>query len=164
MPHDLHAPPVTPVVNLAEGRPLANRDVWNACRLIWASVVIAFVQDVFAIAREPSGAAIVGAVIGALIGGALVVFILLWITAKLKARRNWMRLLVTYGAIAGYLSVPILWQFYGHSVFSYYANNTVALIVDSSRTVLSLCAIVFLNTRSSRAWFKSARSGMSSVA
>jgi hypothetical protein len=96
---------------------------------------------------------IIGGLIGLMIGGAIGFAITRWIVSKLNAGKNWMRLLITIGAVLGYLSIPIFWKFYSSSVFPIYAKNPIKAGVALLEMIPNSWAIVLLNVPRSRAWF-----------
>ena len=63
-----------------------------------------------------------------------------------------MRWLVTVGVVAGLALTPLLWSTFKEDVMGY-ANNPMEGILVSIDWILSIIAVVLLNTPSARSWF-----------
>lgn len=98
-------------------------------------------------------------------GGALVFLLTRWATAKLKAGRNWMRLLITLVQIGGLALIPLFWSFYKPLLINEYGGNPAYAVVSGIQWVLNLSAAVLINMPDARSWFatmkRSARAGTS---
>ena len=104
-------------------------------------------------------AAEIGLVIGVLLG----ILITWWITTKLRAGRNWMRLLLTVLYTLGWVIRLANWDSLKRTVANLIANPIEGLIVALS-WILSLCIVVLINTPSARAWFAAMKANQSSEA
>jgi hypothetical protein len=76
----------------------------------------------------------------------------LWIVSKLRAGRNWMRLLLTIGPMLSVFGLQRAWNFYSSTAFPIYSGDPIkaAALLEF---IPSILAAVLLNVRSSRAWF-----------
>ena len=131
--------------------PMTNRDVLLACKLWWAMFAISVVGNASGLFSLTGTPRVIGGVIGWIIGTAISVLIARWVVAKLKARRNWMRLFLTVFGVGGYLVVLVFWDFFVSAVFRF--HNPVQSGAMLLAIVPHIWAIVMLNTPSSRAWF-----------
>lgn len=153
MEHNPYSPPTTPVADIHGDSVTDNREVLNACKLYWVSFGLSLVSIASDVLRQTALPLVIGSCIGGVIGAALGFVLTRWIVSKLKAGRNWMRLLVTILPVLGYLTVPIFWNFYSTTVFPIYARNPVKAVVSVLQIIPSTWAIVLLNLPRSRAWF-----------
>ena len=78
-----------------------------ACTVFWISLGLTVVMQAATIFRAPSAAATIGVVIGSLVSFAIGYLILRWVTRKLRAGRNWMRLLISALNVLGWLAVVL---------------------------------------------------------
>jgi hypothetical protein len=157
MERNPYTPPGTPVTDIASDFVTANRDVLIACKLFWVSFGLSLVSSISDVLSESATPLIIGGLIGLLIGGAIGFAITRWIVSKLKAGRNWMRLLMTIGAVLGLLSIPIFWKFYSSAVFPIYAKNPLRVGLTLLQMVPNTWAVVLLNVPRSRAWFSATK-------
>ena len=146
-----YAPPSAPVVDIANDSVTANREVLLACRLVWVSFGLSLAGTASDVLRQTP------LMLSGLIGSAIGLAINWWIVSKLKAGRNWMRLLFTIVVAVGYLSVPIFWKFYSATVFPIYARNPIMAGVAVLQVIPNTWAAVLLNVPGSRAWFAAAK-------
>lgn len=153
MEGNFYAPPRAPVTDIESEPVTVNRDVVFACRLYWVSFGLSLVESIYNVLLLADSSLIVGGLIGAIIGAAIGVASTVWIVAKLKAGRNWMRVLVTILSALGLLSVPIFWKFYLTAVIPIYAKNPAMLGVGVLQLIANTWGIILLNVPSSRAWF-----------
>jgi hypothetical protein len=138
-----YTPPRAPLADVANDSVTANRAVLTACKLLWVSFGLGLVVTASNVLRQSP------LLISSLIGDAIGFAITWWMVSKLKARRNWMRLLMTILTPLGYLSVALLWKFY----FPIYARNPIMAGVAALQIIPNICAVVLLNLKRSRAWF-----------
>jgi hypothetical protein len=158
MERNPYMPPSTPVADIA-GAPLTpNREVLLACKLFWVSFALSLVGSVSDLINVSTIALVIGLLVGLLIGGAIGYAITRWIVSKLKAGKNWMRLLMTILSVVGYLCIPIFWKFYSSVIFPLYAANPIKGGVTVLGAILNIWGIVLLNVPRSRAWFTAAKS------
>src|SRR5688572_2901232 len=153
MSHNPYTPPSSHVddPSIAGADPDGNRDVLRATQLLWISFgvgILGFVLEII----QPSAAGI-PMVIGLVFGVAIAFLITWWITAKLKAGRNWMRILLTVLMVIGIVMPLLIWDFYKTAVFAVYATNPLKAVVDLAQYALGIIAVVLLHTPRSRAWF-----------
>lgn len=153
MDHNPYSPPTAPVADIPIDQTAKNYAVWTACKLYWASFGISLISLVLDIIGAPVAGSMVSGIVGALLGGAIGLLITRWIVSKLKARRNWMRLLLTICTALGVISIVIFWDFYRRNVFPIYANDPINAVQAVLQAILGFCAVVLLNTTSARAWF-----------
>jgi hypothetical protein len=154
-----YSPPTAPVADIPTDPLVKNDAVWTACMLLWLSFGISLISLIVDGVRAPAAGSVVAAMIGALVGGAIGLLITGWIVSKLKAGRNWMRLLLTICTALGYLTVVIFWGFYRDHVFPIYAKSPMSAVFAALQTFLGFCSVVLLNTPSARAWFASSQRG-----
>jgi hypothetical protein len=155
MSQNPYSPPTAPVADLPTAKAGDNRDVLNACKLLWLSCAMDVMSPL--LGGAANAAPPVGGMVGVLVSDAIQVLVTYWIVSKLKAGRNWMRLLLTIGIAAAYLLILILWAFYDASVFPTYAHHPVSAAIAVLEAILVLCYIALLNTPSARAWFASSK-------
>jgi len=153
MEHNPYSPPTTPVADIHGDSVIDNREVLIACKLFWVSFGLSLVGTASDVLRQSAIPLVIGGLIGAAVGFAIT----RWIVSKLKAGRNWMRLLVTILPVPGYLTVPIFWNFYSTTVFPTYARNPIMAAVSLLQIIPNTWAIVLLNLPHSRAWFSQQR-------
>jgi hypothetical protein len=142
-----YAPPRSPLADIANNSDTANREVLTACKLFWVSFGLGLVVTASNVLRQSP------LLISGLIGNATGFAITWWIVSKLKAGRNWMRLLMTILTAFGYLSIAIFWKFYSTTVFPIYARNPIMAGVGLLQIIPNTWAVVLLNVTRSRAWF-----------
>jgi hypothetical protein len=153
-----YTPPTASVADIASVPVAANPDVLFACKLFWVGFGLSFVSKATDIPTESTIPQLIGALIGLTVGGAAGFAITWWMVSKLKAGRNWMRLLATIGAVLGYLSIPIFWKFYASTVFPTYAKNPIKAAIDILALIPNIWSIVLLNVPRTRAWFSAMKS------
>jgi high-affinity Fe2+/Pb2+ permease len=153
MEHNPYSPPTAPVADFHGDSVIDNRNVLMACKLFWVSFGLSLVGTASDVLRQSTLPLVIGGLIGAIIGAAVGFALTRWFVSKLKAGRNWMRLLVTILPVLGYLSVPIFWNFYSTMVFASYARNPVMAAISLLQIIPGAWAIVLLNLPRSRAWF-----------
>ena len=166
MTHNPYAPPTAPLaVAPAVAAPSEpNRLVQLACVLIWCQGALAVAQQAFQarLVIKRSGVP-VAAEIGLGIGVLLGILITWWITKKLRAGRNWMRLLLTVLYTLGWVTRLANWDSLKRTVANLIANPIEGLIVALS-WILSLCIVVLINTPNARAWFAAMKANHPGVA
>jgi len=153
MSHNPYTPPTSHVddPSVAAVDPDGNRDVLRSTMLIWISFglgVIGFVLEMFSIANSQ-----VSVWIGLAIGLAVAFLITWWVTAKLKAGRNWMRILITVLMILGVAGPLLFWEYYKTAIVVQYAQQPIKGVFDLAQYALSIIAVLLLYTARSRAWF-----------
>jgi hypothetical protein len=147
MENNPYAPPSAPVADIANNSVTANREVLIACKLFWVSLGLSLVITASNVLRQSP------LIISGLIGNAMGFAMTWWIVSKLKAGRNWMRLLMTILTAFGYLSILIFCRFYSTTVFPIYARNPIVAGVAVLQIIPNTWAVVLLNVPRSRAWF-----------
>ena len=148
-----NAPPAVTVGDIAVAPQEVNPDVVRACKLVWVSFGLSVLGSASS-ALYPAGRPQIGVwITGMLVGGVISFFITQWIVTKLKAGRNWMRLLMTIGSVLGYLSILVFWNYYSTEVFPSYANRPIKATVAALGIIPNIGLVVLLNTRAARAWF-----------
>jgi hypothetical protein len=153
MERNPYAPPSTPVADIANNSVTTNREVLIACKLFWVSFGLSLVATASDLLRQSAIPLLIGGLIGATIGAAISFAITRWVVSKLKAGRNWMRLLMTIITAVGYLSVAIFWKFYSTTLFPIYAGNPAMADIAVLQLIPNTWAVVLLNVPRSRAWF-----------
>ena len=149
MEHNPYSPPTTPVADFRGDSVIDNREVLIACKLFWVSFGLSLVGTASDVVRQSAISLVIGGTIGAAVGFAIT----RWIVSKLKARRNWMRLLITIITVLGCIAVPMFWNFYSTTVFATYVRNPVMAAVFLLQFISNTWAVVLLNLSHSRAWF-----------
>jgi len=151
MERNPYSPPISPITDrLAEPLPATiNREVQIACTLIW----ISFALSLVGLVRELLSNSRPAAVIGALVGAAIIGVLAWWYTSKLKAGRNWMRIVVTIMIVLSYVSIAVLWRYYYAKFFANYGENPLKVGILAVKTITSIATIILLNLPSTRAWF-----------
>jgi hypothetical protein len=141
-----YASPRAPLADIANNSVTANREVLTACKLFWLSFGLGLVVTASNVRQSPL---LISSIIGDAIGFAMT----WWIVSKLKAGRNWMRLLMTILTAFGYLSIAVLWKLYSTTLFPIYAKNPIMAGIAVLQIIPNIWAVVLLNVTRSRAWF-----------
>ena len=146
-----YSPPISPIADVVADAPTleSNREVMIACKLVWTSFALSAVGLIYEFASR-SGLA---TQLGLLVAGAISFGFTWWYVSKLKAGRNWMRILVTIMLVLSYVSIAVLWQSYYAKIFANYPENPIKLAVFVLKTISSILTLVLINLPSSRAWF-----------
>jgi len=146
-----YSPPISPIADVVADLPTldTNREVMIACKLIWTSFGLSFVGVAYEFVNR-SG---LPTRLGVLVGAAISFGFSWWYVSKLKAGRNWMRILVTILLVLSYVSIAALWQSYYAKVFASYPENPIKAAVFVLKTISSILTVVLINLPSSRAWF-----------
>jgi hypothetical protein len=124
--------------------------VMKAIQLLWVSWALELGSAVLEIARDSSAPSIVAQVVLILIGTALLV----WIIRKLKAHRNWARILYLCFSL---LRIAFARQFLG-DVLPRVVSFDARALLSVLDWVVCLAALGFLFTKDANKWFASARS------
>lgn len=144
----------------APGIPPFHPHVRRACILLWTSFVLGLVTVPGEMKRQSaigSGAVDgeafqIGMVIGAVVSLLITAGILWWITAKLRAGRNWMRWVLNILSAISLALVPLLWD-----TFALTYDGLTSRPLDASSTaiqlVLNIGSLVLINTPPAREWF-----------
>jgi hypothetical protein len=153
MSHNPYTPPTSHVddPSLTSADPDGNRDVLRSTVLIWISFglgVIGFIMEMFNV-----GGSQVPVVASLAVGLAIAFLITWWVTAKLKAGRNWMRILITVLMILGVAGPLFFWEFYKTAIVTQYADQPIKGVFDLAQYALSIVAVLLLYTARSRSWF-----------
>jgi hypothetical protein len=153
MSHNPYTPPTSHVddPSLTSVDPDGNRDVLRSTLLIWISFglgVIGFIMEMFNI-----GGSEVPVMASLAVGLAIAFLITWWVTAKLKAGRNWMRILITVLMILGVAGPLVFWDFYKTAIVTQYADQPLKGVFDLAQYALSIVAVLLLYTARSRSWF-----------
>jgi hypothetical protein len=165
MTRNPYAPPESTVVDIVSAPSASGgrTHVVRACTLLWWSFGVAALGSVLNLARQPEAFLVVAGLVGIVIGGAIGFFIVLWQTTKLRAGRNWMRLLITVLHVGGILAIPIFWRFL-RPYFLQYLAQPVSGVFALVQWVLILSAVVLINTPNARAWFAAQKEVVRSAA
>lgn len=150
MSHNPYSPPTAQVADLpASSSALqVEPNVIRACRLLWWYFAASLLSVALSARITGSWAA---AAFGLVFGGGFSFAITFWGTSKLKAGRNWMRLLITVVNVGGVLVVPLLWNWYKPYLL---ASRSIDVVITVIQWLLAWAAIYLINTRSARLWFK----------
>ena len=157
---NLYAPPRAVELELPADTPDQGRHVELACKLWWIGFALSVLTSLLALYRHTGTPNLGSEITGEVIALAVSLAFVYWFTTKLRAGRNWMRLLVTILGITGFALLGLVYlllrqtglapQFFSE-VYAGSPIESVSLIVQF---VLSLIELVLINTPSSRAWFK----------
>lgn len=161
MKRNPYAPPTAHVADVSVDTPPTeiDRNVLRASNLLWWSFGASCLGSVFRFLRPADSPALpFGGPIGISIGLAVGLLITWWMVSKLRAGRNWMRLLFTIGVLAGIALIPLYWSVY-KGILMQYANNPLQGILAGIGWILTLSTVVLLNTPSARSWFAAMKRG-----
>jgi phage-related holin len=149
MSHNPYAPPTAPVDDISSVPPLApdGRDVQRACHLIWVGYWIQLVELPQDYLSSPYS--VVTLLILDFVAFGLGFLINRWVVSKLRARRNWMRILLTSAMVLFTLLLAFLWD----EIVAQYATSAVRALVFGVQFVVGAVSTVLLFTPRSRAWF-----------
>ena len=152
-PPNPYAPPQSPVSDPATPSIGACPHVELACRLLWISFAFSLLDNVVKIFEAPTVAEKVGGIIGNLIGLGIGCALLIWITRKLRAGRNWMRWLYTTVNVLSWLSIAVFWDFY-RKAFQMILTGWLPILSLALQTIAGLAVLVLLHTLTTREWFR----------
>jgi hypothetical protein len=150
MSHNPYAPPTAPVADIitSTSEPGGSRDVERACKLLWVAYwvqqLLGAIGDVISF---PDDIGLI--VVSSLIAAVIAFFITRWFVLKLRARRNWMRILLASTTVR---LVVVSFMFWGR-VTSRDAGNLPHAIAFWSQVVIYSVAVLLLFTARSRSWF-----------
>ena len=159
-PENRYAPPKALELELPPQVP-ADRCLhvdW-ACTLLWTGFGVSVASSLLTLVATHDSRVWAKQVLG-LFGLAFGLVIVDWVTRKLRAGRNGMRLLVTIfnsiGSVGMAISVTMLLSTqYGRSFLSgFFGAAPIPSISLLLHTAFGAAEIVLLNTPSSRAWFR----------
>jgi len=143
---DAHAQP--PALDDVEGR----RDVYRACTLMWVNFGVALLSTGVEIVRN-FGTTATPEYVGMVIGMSIGFLITWWFVVKLKAGRNWMRILITVLTVLAFCMIPLLWSVMVKTMVPLSGQFSLDIILSCIQWILSLAVIWLLYTRRSRDWF-----------
>jgi hypothetical protein len=154
MDRNPYAPPNSPVADVAPGRPTeVDPKVRRACVLIWWSFAATMaVEAMTFFAQAPAGVGAAGSAVGLVTITVVGILMALWMTSKLRAGRNWMRLLYTILFAFGILSM-ILLPAYTQQTFALYASHPLLGVLSVVNWILNVYIVVLINSKSARDWF-----------
>jgi len=156
MSQNPYAPPKTEVADAqiaglddVEGR----RDVYRACTLMWINFGFALLSTGIEVVRN-FGTTGTAEYVGMAIGMSIAFLIYWWFTTKLKAGRNWMRVLITVLTVLAFCMIPVMWNAMVKTMVPLYSQFPLDIILSVLQWVSSLVVVWLLYTRRSRDWFK----------
>jgi len=149
MTQSAHVQQAEPDVELAQPDPFVIR----ACTLIWWSFGIQLVSNVFKLTDLPPARSLVGALFLLAFVSGVSFWITSWVVSKLKAGRNWMRLLITILFLLGSVLVLSFWNLYIETAQFTVLTGAAAAV----QWVLSTINVVLINMPSARSWFLSCK-------
>jgi len=160
MSHNPYSPPRAEVADAqvsaledVEGR----RDVYRACTLMWINFGFALLSAGIEIFRN-LGTTQTAEYVGMVIGMSIAFLIYWWFTTKLKAGRNWMRILITVLTILAFCMIPLLWNYLVKMAGQLYSQYPLDVALDCIQWILTLVVLWLLYTRRSRDWFTAVNS------
>jgi len=155
MSHNPYSPPKAEVADAqisalddVEGR----RDVYRACTLMWINFGFALLSTGIEVVRN-LGTTQTAEYVGMVIGMSIAFLIYWWFTSKLKAGRNWMRILITVLTVLAFCMIPLLWSVIVKTVVPLYSQFPLDIVLSGIQWILSLVVLWLLYTRRSREWF-----------
>ena len=155
MSHNPYSPPKAEVADAqisalddVEGR----RDVYRACTLMWINFGFALLSTGIEVVRN-LGTTQTAEYVGMVIGMSIAFLIYWWFTSKLKAGRNWMRILITVLTVLAFCMIPLLWSVIVKTLVPLYSQFPLDLVLSGIQWILSLVVLWLLYTRRSREWF-----------
>ena len=157
MERNPYLPPQSPVSDIPSAAVASPRDVLLSCNLQWVFCGLWLVDALSDLLNPPSVAPKMGGAPWTLIGPAIGLAVSWWVVSKLKAGRNWMRLLLTVAILLNYVSIPIFWNFSATNILPIYAKNPIKAGVAVLETISGVCSVILLNTSRSRAWFAASK-------
>lgn len=155
MSHNPYSPPKAEVADAqisaledVEGR----RDVYRACTLMWINFGFALLSTGIEVVRN-LGTTQTAEYVAMVIGMSIAFLIYWWFTSKLKAGRNWMRILITVLTVLAFCMIPLLWSVIVKTVVPLYSQFPLDIVLSGIQWILSLVVVWLLYTRRSREWF-----------
>jgi hypothetical protein len=147
-----YAPPNSEVADAPSAPAYIPSSVLRACTLIWVGYGLLIVTWTLLLMRNNGALPRAALALGILVGAIVALLIVRWVTSRLRAGRNWMRLLYTaiflLGAAWAIFSPGLLAR-----TFSFYAPFPLLVVIPIFRWLLSAGAAVLLNTHAARSWF-----------
>jgi hypothetical protein len=135
------------------------RHVEWACTIMWISVGLSVLEVVLTTLFNQDSPQFASELIGGIVGVGIAFGLVYWFTLKLRAGRNWMRILVTVLTIIGTVLMVFGYVF----LFTQLPEEVVAeelnfgpiQVVDMClQTALSIAEVVLINTPTARDWFR----------
>jgi hypothetical protein len=135
--------------------------VRRACILMWATFVLGLVTLPGEVKRQSvatGGGAVggeafqTGIVVGAVISLLITAGILWWITAKLRAGRNWMRWVLNILTVVSIALIPLLWDTFS-ATYGELMSRPLETAFTAIQLVLNVISLALINTPSARQWF-----------
>lgn len=120
---------------------------------MWWAFGAAVIGAAFRVSFSSQTSLLIARLIGAAIGGGIAFFWTYWVTTKLRAGRNWMRLLITVTQVAGIAALALFWSFYKPLLVNLYSSNAAYAVATAIQWTLNLAAIALINTPAARSWF-----------
>ena len=150
MERNLYAPPAAPVADPIETRAERPMEVTWAVRLIWTSLAIGVMTQVWWYAlRIP-----VTALIVSLIFRGIPYVIVVWITLRVERGHNWARILIAALFLIGIAYTLFNWRAYA-PIFA--SKQSVTVLSTGARTLLDLGALCLLFMPRANRWFRPPR-------
>ncbi len=158
MPHNPYTPPASQVQDVpasTEADADGDADVTKACMLIWGVYTLSLINGlkIFIRLATQSFPLFVFTVISTAIGLAIVLLIAHWMTTKLKAGRNWMRVLLVVLTVASLAFRLLYWKTHFTQVIELYGSDKLLLVISVVQLAVWLTAMGLLFTARSRRWF-----------
>jgi hypothetical protein len=148
-----YSPPRAAVADVEEPDAPRPANVETACWILWAAVIFSALKFAIQALEFPALAWLSPTVVVGLIRLALAGLIMYWVTRMLRARRNWMRWLLTaYTVIVVALLGWLLYAYWPVSARLRGTNSLLALL-EFLQIVIYVAAAMLLHIPSSRAWF-----------
>jgi hypothetical protein len=155
-PYAAPAATVDDVLAPGSGVPPLHPHVRRACVIMWWSLAIGMLGVPVSLKRQlesmGTGTSIWALAVGAAIGFVFAVAIIWWITAKLRAGRNWMRWLLNISTGIWAVSVLLLWGA-GSPVVTVLLSYPLELAFSVVQWIFTIAVLVLVNTTAAREWF-----------
>src|SRR5262245_55955802 len=125
MTHNPYAPPAAPVADVppVDATSAIDRHVRLACTLFWWAFWAAIAAQATRAPLELGSRSALMVAISAVVGCVLKYFLTLWGVSKLRAGRNWMRLLITIVQLAAVSAIALFWSFYKPLLLLVFGGN-----------------------------------------
>lgn len=160
MSHNPYTPPTSEVQDVAAGSEAdagGNRDVVRACVLIWCACGLSLANSILVFTRLFAGLSstlYIIMLVSAAIGLGVVLGIAWWMTTKLRAGHNWMRILVVAITVIFLVFRLLYWQSHFTQLMQLYGTDKLLLLTAAVQLAVWLFAVGLLFTARSRNWFE----------
>jgi len=157
-----YSPPKALVQDVTPETPAhRNAHVELACVLMWVSLGLSTLDTSWTVIDNRDSPFIYRILFETLLGFGIGLLLILWFTWKLRAGRNWMRILINVLSVIGLIATAVVFVALDMSaaVLSYmFQIRPIQTTLMFLQLTMSVAEVVLINTPTARAWFYARRS------